>query len=548
MVYCGKASQGCQNCRTRRIKCDKKRPECSQCIRVAKKCPGYRDQLSLMFRDESSKVIQKAHAQWGGSPLESSPASSSSSSSSGSSSPPAAIENDTPTFEITPANGLVARHDLRPLAVDKSISPNLDERGLQFYITRYLMNHPDAPVGPDGSVIYIPQNDVVQNVMIAVGLAGLGNLGSDKQLTTLSRQRYTMSLRETSSLITSTPRTDAATVGSVIRSIVTLALYEVVHGSGTRASAGTANVHINGAVALLRSVLPLSHLPDGGTRVVLQVLFSLFIPSQMTEAPLAPAFFECLKVCQDNLEGSPERVCVDLAMTIARLVQLSSILVKQRLSDESIEVEAHMRQLLALRAACDRLEKRLWETYPYAVKQIDSLPAIAVYHDTYHAYTEIWSARIWNHFRWARILILEILLRLSDDFPILGSRSVPVADRIDLLATIKRMSTDLLVSTPSHWHHPVLDKPTAKMMEAPSKGGTGAVGLPTLLWHLKVAACAQGVEDEAYDWVYNVMQVVWKDMGMQHARLIAGFMDEHKIGLEKEALNRILKLEEDDDY
>ncbi len=30
--------------------CDKVRPECSQCLRVHKKCPGYRDQLSLMFR------------------------------------------------------------------------------------------------------------------------------------------------------------------------------------------------------------------------------------------------------------------------------------------------------------------------------------------------------------------------------------------------------------------------------------------------------------------------------------------------------------------
>ncbi|KAJ1337464.1 RNA polymerase II-specific transcription factor-like protein [Microdochium nivale] len=547
MVYCGKASLGCQNCRIRRIKCDRKRPECSQCIRVAKKCPGYRDQLSLMFRDESSKVIQKAHAQWGGSPVDSS-SSSSSSSSSGSSSPPTAVENDTPTFKIFPVSRAVARQDLQSATVDMSISPNLDERGLQFYITRYLMNHPDAPIGPDGSVIYVPQNDVVQNAMIAVGLAGLGNMGSDKHLTTLSRQRYTMSLRETSSLIASTPRTDVRTVGSVIRSIVTLALYEVVHGSGTRASAKTANVHINGAVALLRSVLPLSHLPDGGTRVVLQVLFSLFIPSQMTEAPLAPAFFECLKSCQDNLEGSPERVCVDLAMTIARLVQLSSILVKQKLSDESPEVEGHIRQLLTLRVACDRLEKRLWETYPFVVEYDDLLPPMAAYHGTYHTYTEIWSARIWNHFRWARILILQILTRLSDDFPISGYRCVPAAVRGEVLSTIKRMSTDLIVSTTSHWHHPILDKSTAKKMEAPSKGGTGAVGLPTFLWHLKVAACAPGVDDEAYDWVYNVMQVVWKDMGMQHARLIVGFMDEYKIGVEKEALNRILKLEEDDDF
>ncbi|KAH7041299.1 uncharacterized protein B0I36DRAFT_233969 [Microdochium trichocladiopsis] len=523
MVYCGKASQGCQNCRTRRIK------------------------LSLMFRDESSKVIQKAHAQWGGPHSATSPTSSSSSSSSDSSSPPPILENESPIRGTTSTSSLVARHDVRPMSIDLSVGPNLDERGLQFYITRYLMNHPDAPIGPDGTVIYVPQHDALQNVQIAVGLAGLGNMRSDSQLTMLSRQRYIMSLRETGALIASTPRTEVQTIGSAIRSIVTMALYEVVHGSSTRISAGTANVHINGAVALLKSVLPMSHLPDGGSRVVLQVLFSLFIPSQMTETPLAPAFFECLKVCQDNLEGSPERVCVDLAMTTARLVQFSSILVKQRLSDGSPAVEANLKQLLTLRAACDRLEKRLWETYPYGEKHDPSLPAIAVWHGKYHLYTEIWSARIWNHFRWARILILESLLRLSANYPVTGSLYVPDETRAEILGTVKKMATDTLISTPSHWHHPILDKQTAKMIEASSKGGTGAVGLPTLLWHLKVAACAPGLGDEAYDWVYSVMQVVWKDMGMHHARLISGFMDEHKIGVEKAALNRILKLEDEEE-
>lgn len=325
-------------------------------------------------------------------------------------------------------------------------------------------------------------------------------------------------------------------------------------------------MHINGAVALLRTALPIKHLPDGGARVVLQVLFSLvsyflgkivndrfltfqkFIPSQMTDTPLAPVFFDCLGACEDGLKGSPEKVCVDLAMTMANLVQFSSVLVRQNVSDESPEMDSNVEQLLALRAACDRLEQRLWETYPYGEKHDSSLPAVAVFHGIYHTYTEIWSARIWNHFRWARILILEILLRISAEYPVTGAKYVSAQDRMAILGVVRRMALDILISTPSHWHHPILDKPTAKMIEAPSKGGTGAVGLPTTLWHLKVAACAPGVEAEIYNWVYNVMQVVWKDMGMQHARLISGFMEEHRIGLEKEDLNRKLKLEDDDEY
>ncbi|KAI0008187.1 hypothetical protein F4779DRAFT_588198 [Xylariaceae sp. FL0662B] len=36
-----KVKRGCDNCMLRRIKCDEKRPECSQCVRTKKQCTGY---------------------------------------------------------------------------------------------------------------------------------------------------------------------------------------------------------------------------------------------------------------------------------------------------------------------------------------------------------------------------------------------------------------------------------------------------------------------------------------------------------------------------
>ncbi|KAF2423794.1 hypothetical protein EJ08DRAFT_595433 [Tothia fuscella] len=60
MVYCGKPSQACQSCRKRRIKCDQLRPGCTQCSNISLHCPGYRNQLDLLFRDETETVVQKA--------------------------------------------------------------------------------------------------------------------------------------------------------------------------------------------------------------------------------------------------------------------------------------------------------------------------------------------------------------------------------------------------------------------------------------------------------------------------------------------------------
>ena len=45
--------------------CDRKDPACSQCRRVSKECPGYRDELNLLFRDENEKTLRKARG-WKG--------------------------------------------------------------------------------------------------------------------------------------------------------------------------------------------------------------------------------------------------------------------------------------------------------------------------------------------------------------------------------------------------------------------------------------------------------------------------------------------------
>ncbi|KAL4970357.1 Zn(II)2Cys6 transcription factor [Aspergillus stella-maris] len=60
MVFCGKPSKGCGECRSRKIRCDQGLPSCSQCAKGNRPCPGYRDELSLMFRDESQQVVRKA--------------------------------------------------------------------------------------------------------------------------------------------------------------------------------------------------------------------------------------------------------------------------------------------------------------------------------------------------------------------------------------------------------------------------------------------------------------------------------------------------------
>jgi Zn(2)-Cys(6) binuclear cluster domain-containing protein len=102
MVYCGRPSSGCENCRyvrmshTRRFlltcaqetaqksttvlspapaqpcakqadsrneQCDEKRPACSRCVRKKQPCVGYRDLSGLIIRDETKRTKAK-FSQW----------------------------------------------------------------------------------------------------------------------------------------------------------------------------------------------------------------------------------------------------------------------------------------------------------------------------------------------------------------------------------------------------------------------------------------------------------------------------------------------------
>ncbi|KAI2612486.1 uncharacterized protein GGS25DRAFT_475557 [Hypoxylon fragiforme] len=480
-----------------------------------------------MFRDESSKVIQKAHAQWGSS---SSPTDASESSASNSS--PTWADDSSGSISDSPslASPLSSRN-VAPARIPNKIGLNVEQQGMQFYINRYLMNHPDSPRTRDEVAAYFSDADAAQNVMIAVGLAGMSNLLGNKNMNLLARSKYVTALKQTGQLIASN---NPAGLIARLRSVVSLALFEVVQGRGPRVTVGSANTHINGAVAVLRSVLPLPQAPNKGAHGVLQLLFSMFIPYQMTDTPLSPGFFETLKFCKQLLDGLPESCSVDLALAIARLIQLLAIADHTVLTDEHYITNDLIRQFLTLDDVFDNLETPLSRAFPFAEHQ-GEYPAAAVFRKKYHTYGDTWGSRIWNHYRWARILANQRLVQFVTEYPISSKQNIPTARKTRCYTTIERLAEDILTSAPSHWHHPMLDPESTRNFEARGMGNSGAVGLPSLLWHLMVAGCAPNVPLEFWSWAHNALQVIWKQMGMQHALALSEMMEEHRTKLNKEA-------------
>lgn len=60
MVYRGKPSAGCENCRKVKKRCGLEQPACLRCMKLNKTCSGYRDTTSLQIYDETSAVVHRA--------------------------------------------------------------------------------------------------------------------------------------------------------------------------------------------------------------------------------------------------------------------------------------------------------------------------------------------------------------------------------------------------------------------------------------------------------------------------------------------------------
>ncbi|RSL59127.1 hypothetical protein CEP54_007418 [Fusarium duplospermum] len=581
MVYCGKASQGCQNCRTRRIKCDKVKPECSQCIRVGKRCPGYRDQLSLMFRDESNKVMQKAHAQWGvgesGSEMTPSQASSSSSaSSSASTSAPAASSGPTLSCS-TSTNTTLAPYSAPSSAISSSASsatywsstspsslvshqtspptppsptsyhqtssasaaqpvtvvppprlptpvdPSLEEKGVQFYINRYLIGHPDEPKTPgDLSSTEWLWDPAVQDVMAAVGLASLSNLRGDNNLMTTARQRYGMALRQTGRLIQTSVTPDFEVT---MRSVVMLAMFELVKGANQNIA--HVHAHVMGGVALLRRWLPMPEVAFLGVRAMLQMCYCLFIPAQMSATPLPAPFYEWITFSCALLDP-PDRPAADLGMLICRFIELSTHIQTHVLSDGRPHTTSTLKQLLDIDTAFAEWDRKLGPTWRFRTEKRNDLPPAAVFEGEYHIYFDMFVARMWGHYRWARTLLNRIIADFIKSHPVSSSSLVTTSEYKNRLEVVQLLARDTLISTPTHWRHPLLTDKFAIPVENMGGAGSGSAGLPIVLFHLQAAACGPGSLDTYWDWAIGVMECIWSDLGILHAKSMMDAMRSHR--------------------
>ncbi|KAF2144822.1 uncharacterized protein K452DRAFT_266962 [Aplosporella prunicola CBS 121167] len=308
MVYRGKPSKGCYSCRQRKIKCDQRQEGCSQCLRMGRQCPGYRNQLDLAFENESEKIEGKFRAKASAkkrrantvaprerAPKDTTPMNTVSVVRKGATAVPPGTCTTTPTTST-------------------ALTPSIEELGSCFFYSNFcsgvtFAKDPAQATGGGMSTCELDEHLLVS--MQAVGLASLSNFTKNPTLPQQATKKYLAAIGLINKALQSPQQ---AKKDSTLLAVMAMGIFETVHGSDKQSLLAWKN-HVSGAVALvkLRGHAQLNTLI--GRRMFLQATASLLVCC-LKQSTGVPASF------LDLLDDAAVHPFVDTTTPIWRLRQV----------------------------------------------------------------------------------------------------------------------------------------------------------------------------------------------------------------------------------
>ena len=177
-------------------------------------CPGYRDEQSLAFRDETKQVVKKVQAA-------------------------KAVKSNTPSHGTDIVNGFDSMNEpesaLVPIDRSASSSPwslsmPLEEQASCLFFHHFVSDDPSTPIG---YAKFLPKIYNLESaygnlpgIVTSIGLAVLSNLKSSPETMIMARKKHTAVLR---SLNSSLQDPGTAATDATFLTVLLLGLFEVQH-------------------------------------------------------------------------------------------------------------------------------------------------------------------------------------------------------------------------------------------------------------------------------------------------------------------------------
>ncbi|RDW90304.1 Zn(II)2Cys6 transcription factor [Aspergillus mulundensis] len=486
MVHRGKLSAACGPCRSRRLKCDHKKPSCSQCIRAQRECSGYRDVSAGRFYDQTEEVKKK------NSPSSSAPT------------PPPRQQTSSPSTAL----------------VRQQITVPLQDQGAAFALSRYLsrsvgINLPHILGTTTGRAVTASIN--------AVGLAALSNIHQSMELMLTARREYVSALKETNAVLSDPFQ---ATSNASVVAVSFLGMFEMMACDGSSLMDKYVK-HLDGSLKLLqlRGTEQLQDPVGLGlfTQSRTPIVLGNFWLKRSTPSWLVQLSHEATVYRGEGSTGSEDALFIlmtrvgDLCSSLRNGLFIEPAKFVKKALELDIELNAWARSV--------ELERRYTVVNVPAPLQGNgsgSSSCRSIYGDHYHIYPDTVISAWWNDYRFVRLILHEVICWLA----------CHLSRKEDLEATVRQkyaqtvansrmvsqqMAEDICASVPYH-----LGATETSPYEDWDSTRTG--GVIRLIWPLFVAAERDGATSEATDWIADTLFKIGYGVGIRQALVMSNLL------------------------
>ncbi|KAE8409224.1 hypothetical protein BDV37DRAFT_293823 [Aspergillus pseudonomiae] len=483
MVYQPRISKGCGNCRTRRIKCDRAEPTCSQCVRAFFSCPGYRDLQQLHYRNENEKVrFRVRSAQY-------------------STERQVGLAKETGPQSRQAFKAAVVAQSLQSLPASLSSSTSAESVGFffRYYVLEDGHNIPIYLSASQMEVLAANSPSVMQS-LVAVGLAGLSNIKKSPDLMSKATEEYTRALH----LINGALKDEAQRKSdATLAATMLLGMFEVLT-CNTPSSLESWAQHIRGASALIemRGAEQIKWIVGMRMFTHLRVQIIASCLHWRLSIPASIVHWSLQAMTERSVADAKADELVDLVAHVARLLSQARMNLASDIVSSAATIDRYLRQWR------QTLPPRwAYQTVPGPPVRNRSPSHIKFYYThVYHIYPDLWACNIWNFYRSARILLNQLMLNSAE----IGDQ----AENVQIRETVAQLSTEIAESVPF-----ALKLVDSRATNFPSLDH--CLGGFTILWPLYVAANTNPLGSTLREWVVERFETIGNDMGIGQAHFMA---------------------------
>ncbi|KAL4934467.1 Zn(II)2Cys6 transcription factor [Aspergillus undulatus] len=581
MVFCGKPSKGCGECRSRKIRCDQGRPTCSQCAKGNRACPGYRDELSLMFRDESQQVVRKAKTGSSGrrpkkagdraaaaAAAKKSAASASAPAApaaftSGESPPVSESHSSSPDFSVssvwkgegssvTESPSVLTGSDFSDFNDIEEVLINGEQLQLQQLAYTHWKVQPSWQLTTDEAVNYFlrhnvwpgaifmmhfelkspgnpsatPSEQAQMAALVSVGTAMLSRVRRSESLKLAAEQEYGHALN----LLTRAFSIEKESrENQTLSAVLLLAIFEVITSRSIK-SIEKWTSHIYGAAALLELRGPEHLQSEEGLKLFVQLRFQIIISCLQRGMPVPKSLLECTKIAmylRPQIDAYCDRlICITgkLANLRAGIIHTKTLKDANEILSAAYNIEAELLAWVA--AGPPEFEYTTYEcsSVEQWVRMFGNKPF--PYNNQYHVYRDLWICHTWNQYRASRMVVCEIILsclrRLSAGSPTMAMSKELQNHCARIRNVTRELAGDICAS--AAYHLGVESSPaTASLFTVPTN--YCYVGGMLLLWPLTLAGGVEPRDHPLRMWTRECLRLIGHGIGIDQALALIDVLD-----------------------